>query len=193
MVVATPDGFEKKAYRKFNIKNKRDFGGDDFAMMKEVMERRFSHIQDWGLPDLLLIDGGIGQINVVKKVLEEKKLNIPFIGIAKGVDRNAGKEHFIVDGKDPFQLPFNSPLLYFLQRLRDESHRFAITTHREKRIKKLSESTLDDIPNIGSKRKKILLQHFGSLKLVKEATLDSLKIVEGISDQLAKQIHDFFH
>ncbi|CAO5681263.1 MAG: UvrABC system protein C [Holosporales bacterium] len=193
MVVATPDGFDKKSYKKFNLEKTTAFGGDDFAMMRQVFKRRFAHQNDWGLPDLLLIDGGIGQVNVVKEILKEYNLNIPYVGIAKGEDRNAGREYFIIDGKDPFQLEFNSPLLHFLQRLRDESHRFAITTHRQKRIKNISKSTLDDIPNIGSVRKKILLQHFGSLELVKQAPLQSLKSVKGISDQLAQQIYDFFH
>ncbi|MBP9752322.1 MAG: excinuclease ABC subunit UvrC [Proteobacteria bacterium] len=191
MVIATPDGFDKKNYRKFNLERTNTFGGDDFAMMKEVLTRRFGHQNDWGLPDLLLIDGGIGQINAVKSILKTFDLNIPLIGISKGKDRNAGKEYFIMEGKEPFQLDFKSPLLYFLQRLRDESHRFAITTHRKKRIQNISKSSLDDIPNIGSKRKKILLQHFGSLEGVKLAPLESLKTVKGISEQLAKQIFDF--
>lgn len=190
MVVATPDGFEKKSYRKYNIKEMRDFGGDDFAMMREVMTRRFSKTDVF--PDLLLIDGGIGQVNTVIKVLKDLDLSIPIVGIAKGKDRNAGREHFIIPGKDSFQLPFQSPLLYFLQKLRDESHRFAITTHRQRRIKNISSSRLDDIDGIGAKRKKALLLHFGSVQGVKTATLEDLMRVDGINASVAKKIYNYF-
>ncbi|CAO5674663.1 MAG: UvrABC system protein C [Holosporales bacterium] len=190
MVVATPDGFDKKSYRKYNIKETRDFGGDDFAMMREVMTRRFSKTDT--RPDLLLIDGGIGQVNAVLKILQDLDLSIPIVGIAKGKDRNAGREHFIIPNKDPFQLPFQSPLLYFLQKLRDESHRFAITTHRQRRIKNISVSRLDDVDGVGAKRKKALLLHFGSVQFVKEATLEDLMRVDGISESVAQKIYNYF-
>jgi len=145
MIVATPDGFDKKSYRKFKIKKERGFGGDDFAMMEEVLERRFNHEKDWGLPDLLLIDGGKGQLTSVNKALHKAQINIPVVCIAKGEDRHAGKEFLIMREKEPFQLEFKSPLLYFLQRLRDEAHRFAITTHRSARIKNIAKSKIDDL------------------------------------------------
>ncbi len=192
MIVATPDGFDKKSYRKFKIKKERGFGGDDFAMMEEVLERRFHHEKDWGLPDLLLIDGGRGQLTSVKKALDKANLNIPVVCIAKGEDRHAGKEFLIMPGKTPFQLEFNSPLLYFLQRLRDEAHRFAITTHRNARTKNIAKSKIDDLPGIGALRKKALLQHFGSVEFIKQASIKELILVKGISYPLAKNIYDYF-
>lgn len=192
MIVATPDGFDKKSYRKFKIKKERTFGGDDFAMMEEVLERRFSHEKDWGLPDLLLIDGGKGQLSAVQKALVKANLNIPIVCMAKGEDRHAGKEFLIMPEKEPFQLEFNSSLLYFLQRLRDEAHRFAITTHRSARIKNITKSKIDDLPGIGSLRKKALLQHFGSLEFIKQASIKELILVKGISYPLAKNIYEYF-
>lgn len=192
MIVATPDGFDKKSYRKFKIKKERGFGGDDFAMMEEVLERRFNHEKDWGLPDLLLIDGGKGQLTSVNKALHKAHLNIPVICIAKGEDRHAGKEFLMMHDKEPFQLEFNSLLLYFLQRLRDEAHRFAITTHRSARIKNIAKSKIDDLPGIGSLRKKALLQHFGSVEFIKQASIKELILVKGISYPLAKSIYEHF-
>lgn len=192
MIVATPDGFDKKSYRKFKIKRERSFGGDDFAMMEEVLERRFHHEKEWILPDLLLIDGGKGQLSAVQKVLDKAALTIPVVCIAKGEDRHAGKEFLIMPGKEPFQLDFNSPLLYFLQRLRDEAHRFAITTHRNARTKNIAKSKIDDLPGIGSLRKKALLQHFGSVEFIKQASIKDLILVKGISYPLAQNIYDYF-
>jgi len=192
MIVATPDGFDKKSYRKFKIKKERGFGGDDFAMMEEVLERRFNHEKDWGLPDLLLIDGGKGQLTSVNKALQKAQLNIPVVCIAKGEDRHAGKEFLIMHEKEPFQLEFNSKLLYFLQRLRDEAHRFAITTHRSARVKNIAKSKIDDLPGIGSLRKKALLQHFGSVEFIKQASIKELILVKGISYPLAKSIYEYF-
>lgn len=192
MIVATPDGFDQKSYRKFKIKKERAFGGDDFSMMEEVLERRFNHEKDWGLPDLLLIDGGKGQLSAVQKALDKAHLNIPVVCIAKGEDRHAGKEFLIMPEKEPFQLDFNSPLLYFLQRLRDEAHRFAITTHRNARTKNIAKSKIDELPGIGSLRKKALLQHFGSVEFIKQASIKELILVKGISYPLAKNIYDYF-
>lgn len=198
MVVATQDGFDKKSYRKFIIKTPptSEVGGDDYAMMREVMGRRFQHMQEegWGKPDLLLIDGGVGQVNAVKEVLHDKGIfDIPVIGIAKGVERNAGRETFIHEGMNPFQLPHNSPILHFLQRLRDEAHRFGISAHRAKREKNVKRSMLDDIAGIGPSRKKALLLHFGSAKSVASAALEDLLTVPGINKSVAKIIYQYFH
>ncbi len=200
MVVAGPEGFRKNAYRKFNIREAA--AADDFGMMCEVLERRFGRAikdgksegdEDW--PDILLIDGGLGQYNAVKDVLLDLGVfdKMLLVSIAKGVDRNAGREHFFVEGKAPFQLPVNDPVLHYLQRLRDEAHRFAITTHRARRAKQISASPLDDVPNIGAKRKKALLLHFGSGKDVQNAGVQDLQKVEGISADLAQKIYDYFH
>jgi excinuclease ABC subunit C len=194
MVVATQEGFDKKSYRKFQIKEKNtDFGGDDFAMMREVMRRRFSHTEDWEWPSLLLIDGGEGQLSSVLDTLKDLNISIPVVGISKGPDRNAGREKFHMPGLDVFSLPLNSPTLYFLQRIRDEAHRFAIGSHRAKREKKIRQSVLDEIPGIGAARKKLLLQHFGSAQDVKRAGLDDLKAVKGVSHQIAEKIYYWFH
>ncbi len=192
MVVANQEGFDKKSYRKFVIKNLQD-KADDYAMMREVMKRRFSHQDEWVLPELLLIDGGQGQLSSVLEIMREMNLDIPVVGIAKGPDRNAGKETFYISAKEPFSLPENSSILHFLQRLRDEAHRFAIGTHRAKRLKKLSKSLLDEISGIGSARKKRLLQHFGSAQHVAKAGLADLQLVEGISKAIALKIYQHFH
>jgi excinuclease ABC subunit C len=208
MVVAGPDGFEKKAYRKFNIKNSALTPGDDYGMMREVLTRRFSRLQkedpdragpdasgsreQW--PDLVLIDGGQGQLNIAQEVFEELGISdVTLVGIAKGPDRNAGRERFFIPGKAPFSLPEKDPTLYFLQRLRDEVHHFAISTHRAKRSKAIGRSPLDDIPGIGAKRKKALLNRFGSAKGVEQAALGDLQAVEGISRATAEIIYNFFH
>lgn len=197
MVVATPQGFEKKSYRKFAIREAASpKGGDDYAMMGEVLHRRFAHAgeKDWTLPDLILVDGGLGQLNVALKVIEELDVDgITVVGIAKGPDRNAGREKFFQKGRDTFTLPDNDPLMHFLQRLRDEAHRFAIGTHRAKRAKALIFSRLDEIPGIGAARKKALLQHFGSAKGVSLASLQDLQLVSGINKFVAKKIYAYFH
>jgi excinuclease ABC subunit C len=199
MVVAGPEGFIKNSYRKFNIKTE-GAAGDDFAMMREVLTRRFGRAlkenperdeDHW--PDLLLIDGGQGQLEVARQVLTELGLeDIPTVGIAKGPDRDAGRERFFMPGKPPFSLEPRDPVLYFLQRLRDEAHRFAIGTHRTRRAGDLTRSALDEVQGIGASRKRALLHHFGSARAVGAATLEDIKSVAGISDGLAKKIHDHF-
>jgi excinuclease ABC subunit C len=199
MVVAGPDGFIKNSYRKFNIKTE-GAAGDDFAMMREVLTRRFGRAlkedperaeEHW--PDLVLIDGGQGQLEVARQVLVELGLeDIATVGIAKGPDRDAGRERFFVPGKPPFSLEPRDPVLYFLQRLRDEAHRFAIGTHRARRAADITRSALDEVPGIGSGRKRALLHHFGSARAVAVATLEDIKAVPGISGALAQKIHDHF-
>jgi len=198
LIVAGPEGFIKSQYRKFDIRDETITPGDDFGMMKEVLTRRFNRLQKedpdrqsdaW--PDLLLIDGGAGQVSAVAGVLEELGVaDIAMVGVAKGVDRDAGKEEFHRAGQRPFALRHNDPVLYFVQRLRDEAHRFAIGTHRAKRAKAFTASPLDDIPGVGAGRKKALLAHFGSAKAVTRAGLADLRAVPGISDALAQVIHD---
>jgi len=198
MVVGGPEGFNKRAYRKYSIKGPVT-PGDDFGMMREVMERRFGRRpesgerpEDW--PDLLLIDGGLGQFNAVRAVLADMGVTgIPIVAIAKGPDRDAGREWFFTETKPPFQLPPRDPVLYYLQRLRDEAHRFAITTHRAGRSKGLRSSELDDVPGIGAARKKALLNHFGSAKSVRQASLEELENAPGISSGTATAIYGHFH
>ncbi len=201
MIVAGPEGFRKGQYRKFNIKRPETIAGDDFGMMREVLERRFARAQeedpdrDKGMwPDLLLIDGGKGQISAVKTVLEAMGVeDVPLIGVSKGPDRNAGRETFhFPDGRE-INLPINHPVLFYLQRLRDEAHRFAIGAHRTKRAKALVTSSLDDVPGIGPARKKALLMHFGTARAVKAASLEDLGKAPGVSETVARQIYDFFH
>ncbi len=201
MVVAGPDGFEKNHYRKFNIRADNLSPGDDFGMMKEVLTRRFKRLQkedpdrSRGLwPDLLLIDGGAGQVSAVRGIMAEHGVeDIPMVGVAKGVDRDAGKEEFHRTGQRPFALQRGDPVLYFVQRLRDEAHRFAIGAHRAKRSKAVGATPLDEVPGVGATRKRALLAHFGSAKAVSRANLADLKAVDGISDALARMIYDFFH
>ncbi|MCK8636615.1 excinuclease ABC subunit C [Parasaccharibacter sp. TMW2.1882] len=198
MIVGGPEGFVKRAYRKFAIRGPVA-PGDDFGMMKEVMTRRFAQLtpddsgsENW--PDLLLIDGGKGQVRVVREILAERGLSsIPVVGIAKGVDRNAGREWFFVEGKEPFQLPVNDAVLYYLQRLRDEVHRFVITTHRAGRSRALTRSGLDEIPGVGPARKKALLTRFGSARHVGQAALEELEHVPGINREMAQVIYGYFH
>ncbi|MBR9899167.1 MAG: excinuclease ABC subunit UvrC [Rhodospirillales bacterium] len=200
MIVAGPEGFMKNAYRKFNIKG--DIApGDDFAMMREVLTRRFARAQKedpdrengtW--PDLCLIDGGLGQLGVAREVLEDLGIeDVMLVGVAKGVDRNAGKEVLHIPGKAPVRLDMKDPVLYFIQRLRDEAHRWAIGTHRAKRAKQIGKSVLDSVPGVGSARKKALLHHFGSARGVADAGLADLEAVDGISAALARKIYDHFH
>ncbi|MBS0270893.1 MAG: excinuclease ABC subunit UvrC, partial [Proteobacteria bacterium] len=234
MIVAGPEGFVKGQYRKFNIKSPDTTPGDDYAMMREVLTRRFKRIAEAEVideiqseaaeiaadatggplspvivaeddaaeerafpdrPDLVLIDGGLGQLSVAREVLAGFGLHdIALIGVAKGPDRDAGREHFHFPNRErPIMLEAKDPVLYFVQRLRDEAHRFAIGTHRAKRAKSLGANPLDEIEGIGPTRKRALLTHFGSAKAVSRAGVEDLKAVEGISADMAKKIYDFFH
>ncbi|MDG1340337.1 MAG: excinuclease ABC subunit UvrC [Paracoccaceae bacterium] len=201
MIVAGPDGFEKNQYRKFNIRGDELTPGDDFGMMKEVLMRRFKRLlkEDpdkeksmW--PDLLLIDGGAGQVSAVRQIMTEMGVDdLAMVGVAKGEDRDAGKEEFYRTGKQVMALRHNDPVLYFIQRMRDEAHRFAIGTHRAKRSKAIGATPLDDVPGVGATRKRALLAHFGSAKAVGRANLADLKAVDGISSAMAETIYDYFH
>ena len=201
MVVAGPEGFVKNAYRKFRIKDPNTVGGDDYAMMREVLTRRFKRAlkedpersgESW--PDLVLLDGGLGQLNAGIEVLADLGLgDLAIAAIAKGPDRDAGRERIFVPGKPSFMLQPRDPLLYFIQRLRDEAHRFAIGSHRAGRAKARLRSVLDEVPGIGAKRKKALLLHFGAAKAVSRAGLADLEAVEGISKTVARKIYDHFH
>jgi excinuclease ABC subunit C len=201
MVVAGPEGFLKGQYRKFNIKNPDTAPGDDFAMMREVMERRFGRAleedpdRDKGQwPDLVLIDGGKGQMSAVKGVLDEMGVeDVPLIGVSKGPDRHAGRETFhFPDGRE-FTLPVNAPVMFYLQRLRDEAHRFAIGAHRNKRSKAITASPLDEVPGIGPARKKAMLMHFGTARAVRDASLEDLARAPGVSEAVARVVYDFYH
>ncbi|MCB1427934.1 MAG: excinuclease ABC subunit UvrC [Nitratireductor sp.] len=221
MIVAGADGFVKNQYRKFNIKSEKLVPGDDYGMMKEMLTRRFQRlVRENGLretaetgdeeenpdtietddslppwPDLLLIDGGQGQLNAALEVMGELGLEeqVALVGIAKGPDRDAGREKFFQKGKASFMLPERDPVLYFVQRLRDEAHRFAIGSHRARRKKEMVRNPLDEVPGIGPSRKRALLHHFGTAKAVSRAALADLKAVEGISEQMAQAIYDHFH
>jgi excinuclease ABC subunit C len=201
MIVAGPEGFRKNAYRKFNIRNPDTAPGDDFAMMREMLSRRFARLEkedpdrskgDW--PDLLLIDGGKGQLSAVCETLEDAGVHdVPVVAISKGPDRNAGREVMNLPGGREITLPPNDPLLFYLQRLRDEAHRFAIGAHRQKRSKSMAASPLDDVPGIGPSRKRALLMHFGTGRAVKAAALEDLEKAPGISRTMARGIYDYFH
>ncbi len=212
LIVAGPEGLMKKAYRKFTIRGAKQSGasagndggfspGDDYAMMREVLSRRFSRAlkEDsdrtagtW--PDLVLVDGGKGQLGVALEVFEDLGIEgVIVAAIAKGPDRHAGRERIYLPGREPLTLPPRDPVLFFLQRLRDEAHRFAIGAHRDKRSKSLTRSLLDDIPSIGAKRKKALLHHFGAAKAVTEAGRADLEAVDGISKATANRIYEWFH
>jgi excinuclease ABC subunit C len=224
MIVAGPAGFVKNAYRKFTIRGARaapegDLAaaiaasaepeasaevlapGDDYAMMREVLSRRFARAikedptrEKGTWPDLILIDGGAGQLSSAQQVLADLGItDLPLAGIAKGPDRDAGRERFFRPGREPFSLDPKDPVLYYLQRLRDEAHRFAIGTHRAKRMKAIGSSPLDEVPGIGARRKKALLHHFGSARGVARAGLADLERVEGISKAVAQRIYDHFH
>ncbi|MFL6747838.1 MAG: excinuclease ABC subunit UvrC, partial [Sphingomicrobium sp.] len=201
MVVAGPEGFRKNAYRKFNIKSGVT-PGDDFGMMREVLERRFARLEkedpdrtggEW--PDMLLIDGGKGQLSAVCEVMEELGVHdVPVVSVAKGPHHGReGREVFHLPGGREVTFPPNAALLFYLQRLRDEAHRFAIGTHRQKRAKNLTTSSLDEVPGIGPNRKRALLMHFGTARAVKGAALDDLERAPGISKAMANQIYDYFH
>ena len=202
MIVAGPEGFRKNSYRKFNIKRPETAPGDDFAMMREVFDRRFARARsedpdrdggDW--PDLVLIDGGRGQLNAAMKTLEEIGVeDVALVGVAKGPHHGReGREVFhLPDGRE-ITLPPNSPLLFYVQRLRDEAHRFAIGAHRQKRAKAIGVSSLDEVPGIGPARKKALLMHFGTARAVRSASLHDLQKAPGVSRSVAQQVHDFYH
>ena len=215
MVVAGPEGFVKGQYRKFNIKSNEITPGDDFGMMKEVMTRRFQRlIKEEGLPDrnadqsaeaadlpfpawpdVILIDGGQGQMTAVRAILEELSITdqVIAIGVAKGADREAGRERFFMRGIPDFSLPPRDPVLYFVQRLRDEAHRFAIGSHRARRKKEMVRNPLDEIGGIGPTRKRALLQHFGTAKAVSRAAMADLMAVDGISESVARIVYNHFH
>lgn len=198
MVVANQEGMDKKSYRKFIIQTPANhaLGGDDYAMMREVMARRFARVEEdgWQKPDLMIIDGGLGQVNAVLEVMTEKGLlDIPVVGMSKGKERNAGKETFVIPGRTPIKLEENSEALHLLQRMRDEAHRFGITAHRNAREKNLKKSLLDEIPGIGVVRKKALLRHFGSAQNVARAALEDLLVVPGVDKSVAKKIYQYFH
>ncbi|MBL71366.1 MAG: excinuclease ABC subunit C [Rhodobiaceae bacterium] len=200
MIVAGPDGFIKNQYRKFNIKDENTQPGDDYAMMREVFTRRYGRLAreenrgsaEW--PDLVLVDGGRGQLNIAHEVLVELGLgDVPLVGIAKGPDRDAGRERFFMQGKSDFMMPPNSPVLYYLQRLRDEAHRFAVEGHRARRNANIRKNPLDGIDGIGALRKRALLYHFGSGRAVGRASLSELEKVEGISAKMAQRIYNHFN
>jgi excinuclease ABC subunit C len=222
MIVAGPEGFRKKDYRKFNIRSTELTPGDDFAMMREVLERRFKRLMNeappqpippvdpataltlpialpveegdespW--PDLVLIDGGLGQLNAAREVLAGLGAEVPLVAIAKGPDRDAGRETFFLPGRDSFKLPPRDPVLYFVERLRDEAHRFAVGSHRTRRARDMREAGLQEIAGIGPTRKRALLHHFGTLKAIERAAVTDLMQVEGISAETARRIYEFFH
>jgi excinuclease ABC subunit C len=216
--VAGPEGFRKNQYRKFNIRSTELTPGDDFGMMRETLERRFKRLmteaprlsttapqQDAPLegvedesdspwPDLVLIDGGQGQLNAAREALAALGVtDVPLIGVAKGPDRDAGNETFYLADRPAIKLPPRDPLLYFIQRLRDEAHRFAIGSHRTRRKKDIREAGLQEIPGIGPTRKRALLHHFGTLKAIERASLADLAQVPGINEETARKIHGFFH
>ncbi len=207
MVVAGPEGFAKKEYRKFNIRSADLVPGDDYGMMREVMTRRFSRLMREGVPrdatsgdgmpawpDLVLVDGGLGQLNAVAAALAEIGIDdVPLVGIAKGPDRDAGREKFFIEGRPSFMLPERDPVLYYVQRLRDEAHRFAIGSHRARRSRELVKNPLDEIDGIGPARKRALLAHFGTAKAVSRAGLADLQAVPGISEATARLVYDHFH
>jgi excinuclease ABC subunit C len=220
MIVAGPEGFIKNQYRKFNIKNTELTPGDDFGMMREVLTRRFKRLmkdqedeaaaegdapvvfderddderEPGNAPDLVLIDGGQGQLSVACEVFAALGVTgVKLVAIAKGPDRDAGRERFFMPGREPFQLEFKSPVLFYLQRLRDEAHRFAIGTHRTKRAQTITSSPLDEVEGIGPTRKRALLNHFGSGRAVTKAGLSDIESVKGISKALARKIYEHFH
>lgn len=200
MIMAGAEGFIKNGYRKFNIKSESLEPGDDYGMMREVFTRRFSRLQKedpdksrgmW--PSLVLIDGGAGQLSAVSEIFADLGItDTPYVAIAKGPDRNAGREQFFMPNRAPFQMPVGDATLHYLQRLRDEVHRYAIGTHRAKRSKAITKNPLDDIPGIGAARKKALLLHFGSASAIKTASLFELEKVEGLNKALAKKVYEFF-
>jgi excinuclease ABC subunit C len=200
MIVAGPEGFQKSQYRKFNIKGTDITPGDDFGMMKEVLRRRFARLAkdeeegaEVARPDLVLIDGGMGQIAVVMEVMADLGVDdVAVVGVAKGPDRDAGLERFFIPGKPYFMLEPKSPVLYYLQRLRDEAHRFAIGTHRAKRSAEMKKNPLDEIDGVGPGRKRALLHAFGSARGVSRASVEDLLKVDGVSGPLAERVYAYF-
>src|SRR5580658_6004085 len=200
MIVAGPEGFQKNQYRKFNIKSTELTPGDDYGMMKEVLRRRFARLakeeeagENPPRPDLLLMDGGAGQLASAQEVMADLGVEeLPLVGVAKGPDRDAGLERFFLPGKPPFMLEPKSPVLYYLQRLRDEAHRFAIGAHRTRRAGDMRRNPLDEIDGVGPGRKKALLHAFGSARGVSRASVEDLEKVDGVSAPLAQRIHDHF-
>ncbi len=214
MIVAGPEGFRKNQYRKFNIRSSDLAPGDDYGMLREVLQRRFKRLleespravagdvldvvggdgEDQPWPDLVLIDGGQGQLKTAQEMLSALGVtDVPLVAIAKGPDRDAGRETFFVPGRDPFRLPPRDPLLYFIERLRDEAHRFAVGSHRARRKKDIREAGLQEIPGIGPNRKRALLRHFGTVKAIERASLPDLAQVPGINAETARKIYEFFH
>jgi excinuclease ABC subunit C len=198
MIVAGPEGFQKNQYRKFNIKSADLTPGDDTAMMREVLRRRFARLakeeeagENPPRPDLVLLDGGAGQLAAAREVMADLGVDdVALVGVAKGPDRDAGLERFFMPGKAPFMLEPRSPVLYYLQRLRDEAHRFAIGAHRMRRAMAMRANPLDEIEGVGPARKRALLHAFGSARGVSRASVDDLVKVEGLSEPLAQRIHD---
>ncbi len=201
MIVSGPEGFLKNQYRKFNIKSETLTPGDDYAMMREVLSRRYGRLAKElekgdaaARPDLVLVDGGKGQLSEAEAVMADLGLSdIPLVGVAKGPDRNAGREVFYIPGREPIRLPPANPVLYYVQRLRDEAHRFAIGAHRAKRAAAAKQNPLDEIPGVGPERKRALLARFGSARGVSRAALADLERTEGVSTALARKIYDWFH
>ena len=214
MIVAGPEGFRKNQYRKFNIRSSDFAPGDDYGMLREVLQRRFKRLleesprsladgvldavgdddEDQPWPDLVLIDGGQGQLKTAQEMLSALGVtDVPLVAIAKGPDRDAGRETFFMPGRDPFKLPPRDPLLYFIERLRDEAHRFAVGSHRARRKKDIREAGLQEIPGIGPSRKRALLRHFGTVKAIERASLPDLAQVPGINAETARKIYEFFH
>jgi excinuclease ABC subunit C len=211
MIVAGPDGFIKNQYRKFNIRSEGLTPGDDYAMMREVLQRRFKRLltpaadgdparakadddsfPQW--PDLVIIDGGRGQLNAAREIFESLGLTeVALLAVAKGPDRDAGRETLFMPGREPIKLEPRDPVLYFIQRLRDEAHRFVIGSHRKLRKKDIREAGLQEIPGIGPSRKRALLHHFGTLKEIERASIADLGKVPGVSAESARKIFEFFH
>jgi excinuclease ABC subunit C len=206
MIVAGPDGFIKNQYRKFNIRSEGLTPGDDYAMMREVLQRRFRRLMgasegdkaeddavpQW--PDLVIIDGGRGQLNAAREILEGHGLSrVALLAVAKGPDRDAGRETLFMPGREAIKLEPRDPVLYFIQRLRDEAHRFVIGSHRKLRKKDIREAGLQEIPGIGPSRKRALLLHFGTLKEIERASIADLGKVPGVSAESARKIFEFFH
>lgn len=195
MIVAGPEGFIKNQYRRFTIKSTNGIGeGDDYQMLREVLERRLKKLTPDNHPDLMLIDGGKGHLSTAKEVFDKLGINdIKYVCISKGPDRNAGREFFHTLDKKPFQLDKSDPTLHYLQLIRDEVHRFAIESHRNKRSKETRKSGIDEIPQVGGQRKKLLLSHFGSLERLKEANFEDITRIKGISKKIAKIIYNYLH
>src|SRR6266540_4028520 len=206
MIVAGPEGFRKNQYRKFNIRTADLAPGDDYGMMREVLRRRFRRLlsetpagkvadeEDSPWPDLVLIDGGQGQLSAARAMLAELGIvDVPLVAIAKGPERDAGRETFFMTERTPFKLPPRDPLLYFVERLRDEAHRFAVGSHRQRRRRDIREAGLQEIPGVGPARKRALLRHFGTLKAIERAAVSDLEQVPGINAETARKVYDFLH